>query len=163
MTDKELNIALREMARQAGLCDPWYDAWKDDDSMDKCLTRFVKGFDFACEKNYPPLDFMRQHFGDKKGLIHKHHIFLDEEVNIDPAENSVYIFLGDCSGTVCFRDRCVCDVYLRHKSEIGLYSFGMSKVFVSLYDESRCSSTVSFAPSVLKFYDKRNGLVEDGI
>ena len=62
MTDRDLNIALREMARKAGLCDKWYEEWKDDDTIDKCLERYVKGYDFAVKNDYPPLDFIRENF-----------------------------------------------------------------------------------------------------
>ena len=41
MTDKELNITLREMARMQGLCDQWFSEWGDDDTLDDCLERYI--------------------------------------------------------------------------------------------------------------------------
>ena len=49
MTDKELNIRLREMARKSGLCDKWYEEWKDDDSIDVCQFASVLFNDFDAE------------------------------------------------------------------------------------------------------------------
>ena len=112
MTERELNIALREMARSQGLCDQWYSEWSDDDTLDMCLDRYVRGFDFVQENDYPPLDFIRKHF-DKK-LLHKHNIYLDEEVKIDFAKNGYYVFLGNCTGSITASGFCAVTLYLRH-------------------------------------------------
>ena len=62
MTDKELNITLREMARMQGLCDQWFSEWGDDDTLDDCLERYIRGFDFVQERDWPSLEFIRKHF-----------------------------------------------------------------------------------------------------
>jgi hypothetical protein len=132
MTDKELNITLRELARSCGLCDKWYEEWTDDSTIDECLDRYIDGIDFAIEKDYPSMDFIRKNFRTKD--LHKHNIFVDDELNLDGG-NGVYVLLGNCKGTIRF-DNCVATIYIRHDSHVEIESTGGAIVFVRLYDKS---------------------------
>lgn len=134
MTDRELNIALREMAREKGLCDEWYGEWKDTDTVDMCLDRFVRGFDFVQSNDYPPLGFIRENF--RKDDLHRHHIYLDEEVDIEAPESGYYIFLGSCTGRLIVKGFLAVTVYLRHNSDILVSSEDGARVFVTAYDYS---------------------------
>ena len=64
MTGKDLSVMLREMARsqKTPLCDEWYGKWQDNTDVDELLDKFVSGFDFCVENDYPPLDFIRDNF-----------------------------------------------------------------------------------------------------
>lgn len=152
MTDKELNIALREMARKAGLCDKWYEEWRDDDSIDMCLYRYVKGFDFAVGNDYPPLDFIRDNF--RKEDLHRHNIYLDEEVEIKGAKSGYYVFLGNCTGSIETHGFNVVSCYLRHDSRVDVSSLGSARVFVTYYDRSG-GSTYKDEWGRIKSYDRR--------
>lgn len=134
MTDRELNIALREMARSTGLCDEWYGKWRDDDSIDMCLERYVKGHDFAIKNDWPPLGFIRKNF--RLEDLHRHNIYLDEEVDLRGAQSGYYIFLGDCKGSLETHGYSVVTCYLRHNSKVDVTSLGSAKTFVSLYEDS---------------------------
>lgn len=134
MTDKELNIRLREMARKSGLCDKWYEEWKDDDSIDVCLDRAIRGFDFCVKCDYPPLDFIRENF--RMEDLHRHNIYLDEKVEIRGAKSGYYVFLGDCTGSIEAHGFSVVSCYLRHDSMIDVTSLGSARVFVTYYDRS---------------------------
>jgi len=134
MTDKELNIALREMARSVGLCDEWYNAWSDDDTIDMCIERFIKGFDFSVDKDWPTLDFIRKNI--RKEDLHRHNIYLDEKVDIK-GKNGYYVFLGDCSGLIVFSGFVAATVYMRHRSNVDIAAEDGARVFVSYYDKSR--------------------------
>lgn len=151
MTDRELNIALREMARQQGLCDEWYSEWPDDSSIDECLERYVRGFDFAVEKDYPPLGFIREHF--RIGDLHRHRIFLDEDVEVD-CESGYYVFLGSCRARLVASGFKAVTVYARHDSVVDVSVSDGARVFVTHYDDSsgecRCD-----AMSVCREYDRR--------
>jgi hypothetical protein len=133
MTERELNIALREMARADGLCDGWYQEWSDDSTVDECLERFVKGQDFAIENDYPPLDFIRKNF-DKEAL-HRHNIYLDEAVEIE-ADSGYYVFLGKCEAKVRVGKYHVTTVYVRHESNVDVLAYDCAKAFVMYYDQS---------------------------
>ena len=134
MTDKELNIVLREMARNAGLCDEWFGKWKDEDTIDMCLDRFIRGFDFVVKNDYPNLEFIRKNFNVND--LHRHNIYLDEGVIIDDAQNGYYVFLGDCKATLVADGFKAVTVYCRHDSEVNVRAMGGARVFITYYDQS---------------------------
>lgn len=154
MKGKKLSIALREMAciQPVPLCEKWTREWVDDTDIDGLLDKFVRGQDFCIRNDYPPLAFISENF-DRNDL-HRHHIYLDEEVAIADAESGTWIFLGRCTGNVAFRDFSVGNVYVRHSSDIGVSAYGQSKVFVSLYEKSD-ASLKSSPGSRLRLYDRR--------
>lgn len=134
MTERELNIALREMARDAGLCERWYSDWSDDDTLDECFDRFVRGHDFCVEKDWPSLEFSRRSF-DKEDL-HRHNIYLDDDVDIENAENGYYVFLGDSKVTLHVTGFKAVTVYCRHDSKVDVEASDGARVFVFYYDRS---------------------------
>lgn len=152
MTDRELNITLREMARMQGLCDQWYSEWGDNDTLDDCLERYIRGFDFVQERDWPPLEFIRKHFD--KELLHKHNIYLDEEVRIDHAYSGFYVFLGDCTGYIAVDGFCAATIYLRHNSNIRVTSVGAARVFLHYFDKSD-GTTCLIGGGRIRKYDKR--------
>lgn len=151
MTDRELNIALREMARAQGLCDEWYGKWKDEDTLETLFDRYVKGFDFAAEHGYPPLDFARKYF--TLDMLHKHNIYLDEEVDVEGA-HGYYVFLGKCTGRITFDGFYAAIVYVCHDSNVDVMAANGAKVFVTYHDRSR-GRTESDAWSKIKVYDRK--------
>lgn len=152
MTDRDLNIALREMARKSGLCDKWYEEWKDDDSIDVCLDRAIRGFDFCVKCDYPPLDFIRENF--RKEDLHRHNIYLDEEVDISGAGSGYYVFLGNCTGSIEAHGFSVVSCYLRHDSRVDVTSLGSARLFVSYYDNSS-GNTFRDEWGRIRTYDRR--------
>lgn len=152
MTDRELNITLREMARMQGLCDQWYSEWKDDDTLDDCLERYIRGFDFVQERDWPPLEFIRKHFD--KELLHRYHIYIDEEVNIDNAQNGFYVFLGNCTGYISAAGFCAATIYLRHNSNIRVSAVGAARVFLHYFDNSD-GVALNLHGGHIRKYDKR--------
>ena len=133
MTERELNICLREMAREAGLCDEWYGAWKDDSTIDECLDRYIRGHDFAVKHDWPAVDFIRENFTIHD--LHRHNIYLDEGVQVE-AENGYYVFLGDSKATVVADGFKAVTIYCRHDSEVNVRAFNGARVFVTYYDRS---------------------------
>lgn len=156
LIDKELNIALREMARGVGLCDEWYGQWKDEDTIDECLDRYVRGFDFAVKNDWPRLEFIREHFSTRMDVLHRHNIFLDEDVHISDAGNGYYIFLGKCNGKLIANGFKAVTVYCRHDSSIDVGSFGGARVFVTYYDRST-GNCMSDEYSKYKRYNRNTG------
>lgn len=134
MTDKELNIALREMARNIGACDKVVSEWKDDDTVDVLLERYIHTFDFALEKDFPKISFIREHF--RKEDLHRHHIYVDEGIEIKDADNGFYVFLGDCKGYLHVTGFKAVTVLVRHGSKIDVQAFDGAMVQVRYYDGS---------------------------
>lgn len=151
MTDKELNISLREMARVKGLCDEWYGQWNDDGTIDECLDRCVRGFDFVANNDYPPLEFSRRNF--RKEDLRRHNIFLDEEVEIQGG-HGFYVFAGNSRGRITFDGLIAATIYLAHDSSIEVRASGGAKVFVNLYANSSCHTT-NDGWSKIKVYNRK--------
>lgn len=151
MTDRELNISLREMARSAGLCDEWYGQWSDEDSIDECLDKAIRGFDFCVNRDYPSLEFIRKHF--KKEDLHRHRLFLDEEIDSTIDTNGYVILLGSCKGVLKIDGIVAVTVYLRHDSIVDVEAKNGASVFVTHYDQSSGKCTSDYL-SVIKVYEK---------
>ena len=153
MTDRELNITLRELARsqREPLCDEWYGEWSDDSTIDECLERYVKGFDFAVVNDFPTLSFIRAHFD--REVLHRHRIFLDEDVRLD-GESGYYVFLGDCRASLVLSGFKAVTVYVRHNGVVDVFARDGAKVFVTYYDDSG-GGCRSDAMSVCREYDRR--------
>ena len=147
-----MNISLREMARSSGLCDEWYAEWSDDDTIDVCLERYVRGFDFSIKNEYPSIDFIRKNF--RKDDLHRHNIYIDDQVSLD-GDNGYYIFLGNCNATLAVDGLKAVTVYVRHKSEVSVTASGGAKVFVRYYDNSK-GECIDDGWSVCKKYERKN-------
>lgn len=134
MSDRELNILFRSMARRGGLCDEWYSSWSDDDTLDMCLDRFVRGIDFSIGNTWLDLDIVREHLS--LDLLHRHHVYLDEDVELE-CGNGRYVFLGSCRGVVVFGGFTVGDVYIFGTCDVRVIVRDFARVHVSHYDDSR--------------------------
>jgi hypothetical protein len=64
---KELSIELRNMAREAGLCDQWFGEWNDDSDNTTLFDKYKRGIDFCIEHGYPTNEFIKSHW-DKEML-----------------------------------------------------------------------------------------------
>jgi len=153
MEGKDLSIALREMARVQPnkLCDKWYESWKDDTDIDTLLNKFIRGFDFCQDNDYPPLEFIRNHFN--KSDLHRHNIYVDEEVRIEEATSGHYVFLGKCRAYISFSGFTAATIYCRHESEVDVHSSGSPVVFVTYYDHSK-GECVSDGMRKIRRYDR---------
>lgn len=138
MEQKELSIVLRELARsqKVGLCDEWYSEWADDSDLDALLDKFVRGQDFCIVNDYPSLPFVRDHLLRYRDALHRHHIYVDESVDL-VAVSGTYIFLGRCTGRIEVSGLVAVSLYCRHDSELEVSALHGSRVFVSVYDRSR--------------------------
>lgn len=137
MTERETNIALREMASEKGLCEKWYGEWGDDSTLDECAERFVRGLDFCIDKDYPPLDFVRRNI--PREVLHRHGIFLDEDV-CKFLDNGIYVFMGECTGKIYVAPFKAITVYLLHDSDIDIVADGLARVYVSTYHDASCGA-----------------------
>ena len=136
MEEKELSIELRNMAcsQPTPLCKEWTEAWEDDSDIDTLLEKYIKGFDFAVKNDFPPLDFSRKNFN--KDDLHRHNIYIDDEVNINNAESGYYVFLGNSRVILRVDGLKAVTVYVRHDSEVNVHATGGARVFVTYYDKS---------------------------
>ena len=137
MADKELSIKLRELAcsQPTPLCEEWTREWQDDTDVDTLLGMFIRGFDFCTKNDYPPLDFIRENF--RLEDLHRHRIYLDEDVELNESENGYYVFLGHCTGGLWVSGLKAVTVYMRHDSHVEVQAFDGARVTVIYYDNSK--------------------------
>ena len=124
------------MARRAGLCDEWYKAWEDDSTLDDCMVRFVDGLDFTIDKRWFDYDFVKQHIPAE--VRHRHHVYIDETVSVDDAENGMWVFLGTCTGRLRFQGFAVGRVFLLDECCVEVTGEDYAKVWADVYDNARC-------------------------
>lgn len=134
MTDKELSISLREIGRAKGMCDKFYNEWKDNDDIDTIIDRFVPGQDFCVKEDYPSLDFVCKHFRIED--LHRHNIYLNEEVDINTDSSGYYVFLGNCSGRLTATGFVSVRVYVRHESNMNLMALDGARIIATFYEDS---------------------------
>ena len=137
MADKELSVKLRELAcrQPTPLCEEWTREWQDDTDIDSLLDMFVRDFDSCTRNDYPPLDFIRENF--RLEDLHRHNIYLDEEVSLNESESGYYVFLGHCTGTMWVTGFKAVTVYMRHDSKLLIDAFDGARVTTVLYDKSK--------------------------
>lgn len=152
MEGKELSVTLREMAREQKepLCDKWYGEWEDDSDIDSLLDKYVDGIDFTITNDYPPLDFIRKNF--KKEDLHRHNIYIDEEVNLVESNSGVWVLLGKCTGRITFDGWAVANVYVRHESVVRVDAEDLSRVFVNVCDKAEVDMRNQYG-AVIQRYD----------
>lgn len=150
MTGEELNNALKNMAVKNGLCEKWTNEWRDSFRIEEWLDMYVRGQDFCIKHDYPPVAFIKENF--KREDLHKHRIFIDEEVMMNDAQHGFYIFLGHCTGSITFDDFAAATLYVRHTSDITVTAKGAARVFVSIHEKAECKTKV-YQSAVVKRYD----------
>lgn len=130
MKEKELNIVLRERARELGLCDQWYNDWDKESTKQELIDKYLKGIDFCIKHNYPKPAFIKEHFEEK--LLLKNNIFLDNTIN--DSNLSKVVLLGESKGALRYNGVHTGDVYVRHNSNLTIEVTDVAKVFVEAYE-----------------------------
>ena len=135
MDIKDINTILRTKAIKAGLCEDWQNnKWNKVLTKDELLELYIKGIDFSLKQEWFDYDFIKVAFN--KEDLHRHNIYLDENVAIEDAQNGYYVFLGKCTGTLWVNGLKAVTVYVRHDSVINVEAFDGARVQVRYYDNS---------------------------
>ena len=135
MDIKDINTILRTKAIKAGLCEDWQNnKWNKVLTKDELLELYIKGIDFSLKQEWFDYDFIKVAFN--KEDLHRHNIYLDENVAIEDAQNGYYVFLGRCTGTLWVNGLKAVTVYVRHDSVINVEAYDGARVQVRYYDNS---------------------------
>lgn len=126
-----LSKELAERARKQGICKEWHDELLSLKDKDKMVEMYLRGIDFCLSNDYPGNDFIRSHF---KGAMEKHGVFLDDAVKVENKPKCVC--LGTCSGNVLVDNFNVCEVFVKHNSEIVISAKDNAFVMVDVFDDS---------------------------
>lgn len=124
---------LRNLARRNGLCDKWFSEWGDEESDQSMIDKYVKGFDFCIQHDYPPLPTIKRAFSQK--VLHDNNIYTDGYFRaLNPKHH--LIALGDTDLVVRCDEFLVTTIYARHDSNITLEVRDNAIVDVRLYDNA---------------------------
>jgi hypothetical protein len=131
---KELSIELRNIAREAGLCDQWFGEWNDDSDNATLFDKYKRGIDFCIEHGYPTNEYIKSHW-DKEMLIDNNIFVDDKNVELESPKGTV-IINGDSDILTYFRAFDTADIYLRHTSKLKIIARWMSCIMVNVYDNA---------------------------
>lgn len=120
---------LKRQAVELGLCKQWQDEWGEPNIAQLC-DKYIRGLDFCIKHNYPSIDYLDKHF---KGKVEKYGIYINEEAESVNQPDVV------CNGNsnVRIKTNGVCDIYVRHNSEIHITTIGKAFVYVTMLDDSK--------------------------
>ncbi len=128
----ELSKTLRESARSNGLCDQWYNEWKDSCSPKELADKMFKGLDFVLKLHWPSNDFIKEHFSlDFRREVN---VFVDDKYSVANPEQS--LILGNSEITARFNGASHGNLHVRDNSSLKLTAKNRSFVIIHLYDNA---------------------------
>lgn len=143
MNTEELSKMLKGQAVSLGLCKEWTEGWGMP-GQQELIDKFLHGIDFCIKHDWPNVDFIKRNFDTN--ILHENNIFADENVHLRN-ENGIIVLNGKCTGMVMEGGFSVCDIYVRHDSDVIIDCNGLSKVFVNIYNKSHVKVIQSDAAS----------------
>lgn len=168
MTNKELSADLKKRAIALGLCRQWQRDWTTEDKSILC-DMYIDGLDFCIINNYPTTEYMKENFD---GIMQNHGIYVDEKVSINGAKLLVYVINGESTGDIVLDNFDICDVYIRHNSDINIIAKGQSSIYINVFDNAKVNVTQTGSLSRVNVYkhgdnvsivaDGKNIQVKDG-
>lgn len=131
-TEKRVSKELREQARSIGLCDEWYNAWSDDCTYDELIDKFITGYDFCVEHDWPSPKYVTENF--PLHVLRANCVFCDDSSSRSDLRNAVV--MGRSSVELYYSDYTFGDVRVRHSSHVCVNADALSIVHVHAYDNS---------------------------
>ncbi len=122
---------LAKQAKKKGICEEWYNQLKSLNDKDAMADMYLRGIDFCLRNDYPSNDFIQKHFGD---VAPKHGVFVDAAVDVTNRPKCVC--LGACSGRVKVDGFNVCEVFVKHDSELNIIVKDNAFVMVDIFDNA---------------------------
>lgn len=129
--ERKLSDRLKKEAIGLGLCGKWTSEWTDDTTRDELVDKFVNGIDFCVQHDWPSTEVMKKSFGD---VIHKHGVYVDENVNKEDPDTLV--LNGRCDGRITCGMFSIGNIYVRHKSHARVRVKDFAYVHISVYDDA---------------------------
>lgn len=155
MDDLELNKTLRRNARNNGLCDQWFAAWRDDMTKDELLNMYIKGIDFSIENDWVSNDFIKDNF--PHDMLGEHGVFIDEQ-ELSERNLPNVVLNGCCTGELEYDVFNVGNIYVRHESDVTITVWDFAKCFIEVYDKAKVK-VINYSNSRVFVY-KHGGEVE---
>lgn len=156
MNEKDLSRTLLTQAVSLGLCTQWTEQWGEPDQQG-LIDKYLHGIDFCIKKGYPTNTFIKEHFD--KDILHRNNIFVDEDVQARNMKH-IAVLSGNCKGTLLFDGFSVCDIYVRHDSEVTIDCSQYCKVFINVYDRAKVNVIQKDIASVYVYIHGEDCIVE---
>lgn len=134
---ENLNKILKSKAMSLGLCAQWTSEWDPESTQDELIGKFKRGLDFCIKHNYPSNEVVKSFFSPE--ILRKHHVYVDEFLDIDNCESDIYVIQGGSNMGLTFDKYTVATISIRHSSNVNITCLGNSRVFVRVYDNSNVS------------------------
>lgn len=136
--EKKVSRELKAQARELGLCDEWYGAWDEDSTFDELIGKFIAGYDFCIEHDWPDVKYVNKHF--PKPVLRANGVFCDDSSAKSDCRNAVV--MGRSSVELYYSDYTFGDVRVRHSSHVTVKVDALAIVHIHAYEHS---SVVVFA------------------
>ena len=156
MNDKDLSRTLLNQAVALGLCQQWTQEWGAPNQQE-LIDKYLHGIDFCIDKGYPTNAFIKEHFD--KEILHRNNIFVDEDVQ-KRNMNHTAVLNGSCKGTLLFDGFSICDLYVRHDSEVTIDCSQYCKIFINVYDRAKVNVIQRGIASVYVYIHGEDCVVE---
>lgn len=147
-----LSDILKRQASSLSACHKAMREWPEDGDPQKLIELWKSNIDFALEKDFPSVDFIKANFDQE--LLNDNLVFVDEYVDMNMAPSGVYVLNGECTGRIKFAPWTAATLYVRHSSNIIVEATDFAKVFVRLYDNASVVDEYDDSASV-RIYDRR--------
>lgn len=159
MDSVELSKTLRESARQNGLCDTWYNEWKDNTSKESLVAKMYKGLDFVLKNHWPSNAFIKENFS--QDFLRKAHVYVDDKHSVINPKQS--LILGKSDITIRFNSNGHGEIHVRDNSRVKLTAKTRSFVIVHLYENAYIyAEQTELAKVVLVKHSKDVTVVTEG-
>lgn len=159
MEQNIINTTLRSQARTLGLCDQWFNNWKDNTADHQLADMFYRGIDFCIQHRFPSIAFIRENFPinflRQKGIIAN-----DSYSLLNPANAAI---IGNSKATIRANAWAKPLVYALDNSTLTVEAKGNSTVYIHAFDNIAIkASTQDLARIVIFLHTKNATINADG-
>ncbi|MDR1348312.1 MAG: hypothetical protein LBJ63_07825 [Prevotellaceae bacterium] len=128
---KNLSKELALQAKRLGICSEWHNLLKKLSDKREMAEMYIKGIDFCLANDYPDNEYIRANFGE---IIHDFGIFLDDRIQLINPERCVA--LGNTTGSIEVNSYNICEVFVKHHSELTIKAKDNAFVVIDMFDNS---------------------------
>ena len=91
----DVKECLMRQARYEGICKDGYEHMRSCD-IDKLIDYYIQNPDWCLERDYPTLDYLKEHFAD----AHNKGVYISKTFNGELLNDKLVCILHDCKGVI---------------------------------------------------------------